>query len=122
MVAALSADAPPAAQKLRLELGLPFPLLCDPERAVITAWGLLNTKEHGGIAYPAVFVLDADLRIRYRSLDDTLTRIHPGSLLGFLRAGDGAAEAKAPRRVAVLARPMDWWRGIRNYRALRNRA
>lgn len=118
-VAALSVDPPGASEQLRRELRLPFPVLCDPERRVVAAWGLLNSREHGGVAFPAVFVVEPGLRVRYRSVDGTAARVHTGSLLEFLRASDGPAAAKAPRRVPVLAGPLDWWRGIRNYLGLR---
>lgn len=121
-VAALSADPPEASATLKDELRLPFTLLCepvpsfsDPEQTVIASWGLLNRRERGGIAYPALFVLHPDLRVRYRSLDDHAARVHAGGLLEFLRSDDGAGAAKAPRKAPVLPGPMDWWKGIRNY-------
>jgi peroxiredoxin len=86
-IAALSVDEPVRAEAMRVELRLPFPVLCDPERAVVTAWGLLNTREKGGIAYPAVFVLDRDRMVRYRSLDRTAARVSAEAVLAFLRNG-----------------------------------
>jgi peroxiredoxin len=118
-VAALSADAVDASERLWKELHLPFPLLCDPERKVITAWGLLNPRMLGGVAHPAIFVLDPGLRVRYRSLDGAASRVQTGGLLELLRGGKSSGAAEKPRRVPVLAGPMDWWRGIRNYRARR---
>jgi peroxiredoxin Q/BCP len=115
-VAALSADSPEASERLRGQLRLPFPLLCDPERQVITSWGLLNPKQHGGIAYPAVFVLDPGLSVRYRSLDGTAARIHSGSLLEFLRTSNSDRPARPPRRVPIITGLADWREGIRNYR------
>jgi hypothetical protein len=100
---------------LRRELRLPFPLLSDPERGVIASWGLLNSKERGGVAYPAVFILDPGLGVRFRSLDGTTARVHTGSVVEFLRAGDGSGTAPAPRKAPVRAGPGEWWRGIRNY-------
>jgi len=114
-VAALSVDPPAASEQLRRELRLPFPILCDPERRLIASWGLLNPHERGGIACPAVFVLDPGRRVRFRSLDGTAARVHTGSLLEFLRVGDGSATAKAPRKVPIFPGWMDWWRGIRNH-------
>ena len=58
-VAALSVDPPGASERLRSELRLPFPILCDPERRVIACWGLLNSREHGGVAYIAYNALPA---------------------------------------------------------------
>ena len=114
-VAALSADPPEASEKLREELRLPFPLLADPERRVITSWGLLNPRERGGVAYPAVFVLAPGLRVRYRSLDETAARIQTGGLVEFLRAGSGSGTPKPPRQAPVLAGPVEYWKAIRNY-------
>lgn len=84
-VAALSVDDPARAEAMRRELDLPFAVLCDTARAVVTAWGLLNTREHGGIAYPAVFVLDRDRVVRHRSLDRTASRVDAGAVLALLR-------------------------------------
>jgi hypothetical protein len=86
-VAALSVDEPHRAESMREQLGLPFPVLCDPQREVITAWGLLNAAEKGGIAYPAVFVLDRDRTVRYRSLDRTSARVSTEAVVAFLRGG-----------------------------------
>ena len=88
-----------------------FPLLCDPERKVIAEWRLLNSRERGGVAYPALFVLDPGLRVRYRSLDDTAARVQTGGVLEFLRSG----EASRPRKAPVFPGPAEWWKGIRNY-------
>jgi alkyl hydroperoxide reductase subunit AhpC len=59
------------AEAMRAQLKLPFPILCEPQREVITAWGLLNSAERGGIGYPAVFIIDGSRTVRYRSLDRT---------------------------------------------------
>lgn len=96
-IAALSVDEPVRAEAMRAQLGLPFTVLCDPERAVVTAWGLLNTREKGGIAYPAVFVLDRDRMVRYRSLDRTAARVSAEAVLAFLRSGMHES-AEQPRR------------------------
>ena len=95
-IAALSVDDPARAGAMRSELALPFPVLCDTDRAVITAWGLLNTREHGGIAYPAVFVLDRDRVVRHRSLDRTASRVDAGGVLAFLQG-----EPAPPKRRAL---------------------
>jgi peroxiredoxin len=103
-IAALSVDEPVRAEAMRVQLGLPFTVLCDPERAVVTAWGLLNTREHGGIAYPAVFVIDRDRVVRYRSLDRTAARVSAEAVLAFLRGGMHEP-AEPPRRRTI-------WPGI----------
>jgi peroxiredoxin len=76
-VVALSVDPPQQSKELKAQLGLPFRLLCDPEKKVVTAWGLLNSREKGGIAYNAAFGFDRDGRVVYRSLDSVASRASP---------------------------------------------
>jgi peroxiredoxin len=84
-VVALSVDEPARSQAVRAQLGLEFPILSDPSRTVVRAWDLYNAKEFGGIAIPAVFVIGADLRVRYRSIDATAKRVATDGVLRFLR-------------------------------------
>ena len=86
-VVALSVDAPQRSQALREQLALKFPVLCDTGRIVVRAWDLYNPREQGGIAVPAVFVIDPDRRIRYRSIDTTAARVRTDGVLEFLRSG-----------------------------------
>jgi peroxiredoxin len=97
---ALSVDAPERSEGIRLELGLSFPILCDTSRAVVRAWDLYNPREMGGIAVPAVFVIGPDLRVRYRSIDTTRTRVSTDGVLGYLR-GDARALARTPVRAGL---------------------
>jgi len=94
-VVALSVDSAPRSEAVRAQLGLRFPILCDPARAVVRAWDLYNPKEMGGIAIPAVFVIGPDRRVRYRSIDTTRTRVNTDGVLHFLR-GDASAETIRP--------------------------
>lgn len=64
---------------------LPFDLLCDADKQVIDLYHLRNTHEHGGIAYPAIFVIAPSGKIHYRSLDGTAQRVDLGDVLSFLR-------------------------------------
>ncbi|PSM31347.1 hypothetical protein BVG81_005870 [Haliangium sp. UPWRP_2] len=98
---ALSVDDPTRAEAMRAQLKLPFPVLCDCERKVITEWGLLNAKEKGGIAYPAVFVLDRDRTVRFLSQDRTAARVSPDALLAFLQSGMPRMAA-APKQETIL--------------------
>jgi peroxiredoxin len=82
---ALSVDEPERSRALREKLGLPFLLLCDSNREVVSRWGLLNVYEKGGIAYPAVFVLDEQRMIRFRSLDRLASRVSSRGVVEFLR-------------------------------------
>ena len=54
---AVSVDAPDKSEALRGHLALPFPILCDTERRVVRDWGIYNSREKGGIAQPAVFIM-----------------------------------------------------------------
>jgi len=94
---ALSVDAQ-ARSQVKRQLALPFPLLCDPARTVVRAWGFYNPREMGGIAIPAVFVIGADRCVRCRSIDSTRERVATDGVLRFLR-GDVRMEALGPVRV-----------------------
>ena len=99
-IVALSVDAPERSEAMRTGLKLQFPVLSDQKREVITAWGLLNAQEKGGIAYPAVFILDRDRTVRYRSLDRTAARVSTDAVLAFLRDGmKGSTEQPRLRRI-----------------------
>jgi peroxiredoxin len=99
-VAAVSVDDPTRAEPMRAQLELTFPVLCDTQRQVITDWGLLNQGEKGGIAYPAIFVLDKARVVRYRSLDRTASRVGTTAVREFLTGGmSGSAET--PKRRAI---------------------
>ncbi len=71
---ALSVDRPEIAEEFRHELGLDFTILCDTEREVVKAWDRFNRWEMGGIAKPALFVIDSDMRVRLASLDSASKR------------------------------------------------
>lgn len=86
MIAALSVDDRPRAAALRREMRLSFIVLSDPGRQVVEAWDLLN-PEKGGIARTATFVIEPDLTISFRSLDDTTDRVPGAAILAWLRSG-----------------------------------
>jgi hypothetical protein len=116
-LAALSVDTPERSSALTKQLGLPFPLLCDPARVVVEAWGLLNRNEKGGIAYPATFVIDTEARsriVRLRSLDRMASRVDLDGLFSFLRSGLESAAPPAPKRAGILPRLGDFGRVTRN--------
>ena len=99
-VLALSVDPRDRSEAVRRSLALPFALLCDPERRIVRDWSLYNRAEKGGIAYPAVFVVEPDLTIQYRSLDRLRSRVSAADVLAFLRGNAGAATAE-PRRTTI---------------------
>jgi peroxiredoxin len=45
--------------------GAKFQILSDVEKKTITAYGILNAAEHGGIAHPSIFIVDKEGRIRF---------------------------------------------------------
>lgn len=102
---------------LREQLALKFPLLCDPDRTVVKSYGVLNTKEMGGIAYPAVFVIDRDRDrvIRFRALETVARRTDINQLLELVRGlGKGSAESASQPRQHGL------WPGEMFFRATMN--
>ncbi len=54
------------------KLGLPFPLLSDPESRVIREWGVLNEREQS-IAVPSLFLVAPDLGIRFSYIGEDFT-------------------------------------------------
>jgi peroxiredoxin len=111
---AVSVDEPVRSRALKEQLGLPFELLSDESRAVVQAYGLFNREENGGIAYPALFMLDRDRTVRFRSLDRTATRVDPGAVFAFLESGLGSAAPDAPARRRVVPGLRDVGRVIAN--------
>lgn len=110
-LAAVSVDGPARSERVRRELRLPFPILCDVKRELITAWGIM-AKMKGGIALPAVFVVDQDRRVRFRSIDTKSRRVPTAAIVDFLRSGmPAAAEAGRNKRFPRLE---DWTRAIRS--------
>ncbi len=112
-LAALAVDEPARSDAVRRQYDLPFPILCDTRREVIEAWGIINHKEKGGIAEPAVFVLDRDRRVLAGSVDGEFIRVGAPALLEFLRSRGAAANSPAPRRHFVFATLGDIWRAAR---------
>ena len=84
-------------------MGLPFELLCDEKKDVITLYGLLNPFEHGGIARPAIFIIRPDGNICYRSIDGTARRVDLNHVLEFL-----GTLHKNQRQVLHEAVPQKW--------------
>src|ERR1700758_914467 len=66
-VIGISPDAPAKLAKFRDAEGLPFPLLSDPERKVLTAWGAYGEKKMYGKTVQGVirstFVVDEEGKI-----------------------------------------------------------
>jgi peroxiredoxin len=111
---AISVDDAARAEPVRQELGIRFPLLCDTRREVVNAYGLLNTGEKAGIAFPASFVIDRERVVRFRALEDVASRVSVDQLLGLVRTlGNGGATTTQPRKRGV-------WPGAMFVRATMN--
>ena len=48
-----------------LATGAKYQILSDSDHKVIESFGVLNAKEHHGIAHPSIFIIGKDGRIRY---------------------------------------------------------
>jgi peroxiredoxin len=113
-LAAISVDTPERSHALADQLLLPFPLLCDPAREVVQAYGLLNRDEKGGIAYPATFVLDRTRTVRFRSLDRLASRVDLDGLFAFLRSGVDSVAPEMPVRSTITPGFRDFLRVTAN--------
>lgn len=112
VVAAISTDSMTQSQAVSVEMGLPFDLLCDPEKNVINAYHLLNPFEHGGIARPAMFLVLPSGEIAYRSIDGTARRVDITDLLDYLKKhGKGASGTK---KKWIIPSPKVSWQMARN--------
>lgn len=107
-LAALSVDSPQRSAALQKRLALPFPLLSDPERVQVKAWGIYNPRERGGIALPTTAVLDPGGRIAWIETGGTATRSRAAALLEFLRGNTGPPAARR-----YFPRWRDWRRLLR---------
>lgn len=65
-VVAISVDNPSYAWSMAQTTGAKYQILSDVDKKVITSYGVLNPKEHGGIAHPAVFIVDKAGVIRFQ--------------------------------------------------------
>jgi peroxiredoxin len=108
---AVSVDSCEASEALRTQLSLPFPILCDTERRVVKDWDIYNSRERGGIAKPAVFVIDSNQLVRYASVDSVATRVPALEIVRWLQS---AANAPPIRRKVHIPTLSEWIRAILN--------
>jgi peroxiredoxin Q/BCP len=84
-VLAISADSVEQNQRLAESAELEFSLLADPERKAIEAYGLLHAGasiDGGDIARPAMFLVDRNGSIAWRSLTDNWrVRVRPATVV-----------------------------------------
>jgi peroxiredoxin len=112
-VAAVSVDAPGESEALRLQLSLPFPILCDTERRVVRDWDIYNAGEKGGIAKPAVFIIDTSRVVRFAAVDGVARRVPAVEIVSLLH---NDVAGRTLRRRLHLPRFLDWKRAVRNVR------
>jgi peroxiredoxin len=112
-VAGVAVDSPRVSEALRRQLDLPFTILCDTGRQIVRPWGVFNSKEKGGIAEAAVFIVDRDRIVRFLSIDTMSARVPAPAILEFLRAGMPELSTPLARKSLSLGFP-DVFRGVRN--------
>ena len=116
-VCAISVDTPRQLSAFKKDAGLPFFLLSDSSREIITRYHLLNRHEHNGIAYPAIFVVKPSRQIGYRSLDRTGSRVNLTEVLSYLNIlkerPDWIARSEN-KRSAIVPSPKVTFQTLRN--------
>jgi len=112
-VVAVSVDPPDRSAAVRRDLSLPFQILSDTQREVISRWGVLNAREKAGIAVPAVFVIDRDLRLKMVAVEKVHHRVHPDDVLQFVRTMQTPASAKPPALRGIRPGRL-FWRALVN--------
>jgi hypothetical protein len=70
-----------------------------------------NSAEKGGIAKPAVFIIDRNHLIRYASVDGVVRRVPAAEIVSLLQNADGAEPV---RRKAYVPLFSEWKNAIRN--------
>lgn len=110
-LAAVSVDSPEKSEAVRREWELPFLILSDRQRRVVQEWDIYNVREKGGIAKPAVFILDPDLTVRFVSVDHVASRIPAAEILRLLRERGGGAAAN---RRSIVPGPATFFVAIRS--------
>ena len=110
-VVAVSVDAPEKSEALRGQLSLSFPILCDTERRVVRGWDIYNPREKGGIAKPAVFLLDRNRVVRYAAVDTVVQRVGAAQIVCLLQE---TIETPRVRRRVVFPAWSNWLAAIRN--------
>ena len=100
-------DAPEKSEAVRREWAASIPILSDRQRPV-QEWDIYNSREKGGIAKPAPFILSPDLTVRFVSVDQVASGVPAAEILRLLREGgqDAADNRKGilPRAPNVLRR------------------
>ena len=77
---AISVDNLANAQTMARGSGVPFPILYNPERDVVKAYGVLNAQDNN-LARPSTFIIDSSGVIRWKYLGSTYDRPSPQQVL-----------------------------------------
>ncbi|MGA8870104.1 MAG: redoxin domain-containing protein [Candidatus Acidiferrales bacterium] len=112
-VTAVVVDPPERAEAVRRQIELPFLILCDTRRELVRDWGLFEFEVMGGLAKPAVFVVDRGRRVRFASIDRDAVRVPAAAVVDFVLQGM-PAEVAEPKRRFALPRVDDFVRATRN--------
>ncbi len=85
VVLAVSVDTPEESRRLATSAGLTFSLLSDRNAVAVDAFGLRHrgaSIDGSDIARPAVFIIDRDGNVAWRSLTDNWrVRVRPETIL-----------------------------------------
>jgi peroxiredoxin len=110
-VVAISVDRSERSERLRRDLNLPFTILSDVDRRVVKAWDIFNPREFGGVAEPAVFIIDTNRNVLFSSVDGVRKRMGASEVAAMLRA---RTFAPPPARRAYTPRVGDVGLSLRN--------
>ncbi len=78
---------------------------------MVREWGIYNSAEKGGIAKPAVFLIDPKQTVRYAAVDTVVRRVPAAEIVSLLQR---AAKTQPVRRGLYFPRLSDWIRAVRN--------
>jgi peroxiredoxin len=96
-IVAICVDSPEQNAGVVKKLGLEFPILSDPDFKAINTFGVLHENGMGekDISRPAVFVLDEEGRVMWKSLTDNYrVRVRPSAIIDAI--GDRGKTSGAP--------------------------
>jgi peroxiredoxin len=110
-VVAVSVDASEKSEAVRRQLHLPFSILSDSQRRVVRAWDIYNSREKGGIAKPAVFILAPARSVQFASVDEVTVRVPAAEIL---RRLSGKTPGTDAARKKIIPAPATFFHAIRN--------
>ena len=78
---------------------------------MVRDWGIYNSREKGGIAKPAVFIIDPNHVVSYASVDAVVRRVPAAEIVFLLQ---NAVNAQPVRRRVHVPLLSEWISAIRN--------